>query len=135
MNARSYRIDLRHTPLDFPAITGIGESHFTGASEPHLNGDKLGLNIVEQYVLIDMNSNQQYSILAVQSLYQIPTSEVKSSEDVYGFYKDAIVAWNEVYQHAEADMPTLHKTVFPTPPIEKFKTEIDRVFSLLNNRN
>ena len=135
MNARSYRVDVRNTPLDFPAITGLGQSTFTGASEPHLNDDKLGLNIVKQYVLTDMDTNQQYSILAVQSLYQIPQRKIKSREDVYEFYKDAILAWNEVYQRAEADMPTLHKTVFPTPPIEKFKTEIDRVLSLLNSRN
>jgi hypothetical protein len=114
---------------------GLGESHFTGASEPHLNGDKLHLNIVDQYVLIDMDTNRQYTVLAVQSLYQIPMIEVKSREDVYEFYKDAILAWNEVYRRAEGDMPTLPKAVFPTPPIEKFQNEIDRVFSLLNSRN
>lgn len=135
MNARSYRVDLRNTPLDFPAINGLGQSTFTGASEPHLNGDKLGLNIVKQYVLTDMDTKQQYSILAVQSLYQIPTSEIKSREDVYEFYKDAVLAWNEMYQQAQVDMPTLHRTIFPTPPIEKYKLEIDRVFQLLNTRN
>ena len=135
MNARSYRVDVRNTPLDFPAMAGLGQSTFTGASEPHLNDDKLGLNIVQQYVLTDMDTNQHYSILAVQSLYQIPTSEINNREDVYEFYKDAILNFNEVYQRAQADMPTLHKTAFPTPPIEEYKREIDRVFELLNRRN
>ncbi len=71
MNARSYRVDFRISPLDFPAIIGLGRSALTWASEPHLNGDKLGLNIVKQYVLID-DSNKHHAVLAVQSIYQIP---------------------------------------------------------------
>ena len=134
MNARSYRVDLRISPLDFPAIIGLGGSALTWASEPHVNGDKLGLNIVKQYVLID-DSNKHHAVLAVQSIYQIPQSEIKSRENIYDFYKDATLMFNEAYRYAESQMPELPKKQFAIPPIEEYKAEIDRVFNLLNSRN
>jgi hypothetical protein len=135
MDARSYRVDVRNTPLDFPAITGLGQSSLVWQSEPHLVDDKLVLNIVMQYVLTDMDTNKHHSILAVQSIYHIPASEIKSREDVYEFYNDATIALNKKYREAEKLLPTLHKIEFSSSPIEVYKKEIDRVLNLLNSRN
>jgi hypothetical protein len=134
MNARSYRVDLRITPLDFPPTIGLGGSQLTWASEPHLDGDKLRLNITKQYLLIAGN-NPPHRVLAVESIYLIPQSQLKAREDVYEFYKDATLMFNETYRYAESQMPDLPKKQFEIPPIEEYEKEIDRVFSLLNSRN
>lgn len=74
-------------------------------------------------------------ILSVKSDYEIPSNLIKSREDVYEFYKDAMLSLNEAYQYAQSQMPTLHNISFPNLPIENYKREIDRVFRLLNSQN
>lgn len=123
------------SPLDFPPITGLGETSVVYYSEPTLVDDKLVLNIVKKYLLLDMGSKKEHDVLAVQSVYEIPQNEINSRADVYEFYKDAVLALNEAHQYAESQMPTLPKRIFPTQPIESYQPEIDRVFNLLNSRN
>lgn len=134
MNARSYRASLNLSPVDFPAIIGLGDSTVAYQSEPHIIGDKMVLNIIKTYILIDDN-NKQHSVLSAQSIYIIPCNEIKNREDVYAFYNDATQGLNEAYQYARTQMPDLFNITFPILTIENYKPEIDRVFNLLNSRN
>lgn len=135
MNARSYRVNLSPSPLDFPAIMGLGQSSVAYQSEPHINKENVLLTITKKYVLTDMNTNKEYEVFSVKSDYEIPTNQIKSREDVYAFYNDATLSLNEVYQYAKTQMPALPNIVFPNLPIENYKGEIDRVFNLLNSQN
>ena len=135
MNARSYRVNLSLSPLDFPAIMGLGQSSIDYQSEPRLNMKNVILTITKKYVLTDINSNKRYEILSAKSDYEIPSKFIKTREDVYEFYKDATLALNEAYQYVRTQLPTLHNIILPIPPIENYKGEIDRIFSLLNSQN
>jgi DNA/RNA endonuclease G (NUC1) len=135
MNARSYRVNLSVSLLDFPPIMGLGQSSVSYHSEPHLNKKNVVLTITKKYVLTDMNTNKEHEVLSVQCDYEIPTKLIKSIEDVYEFYKDATLSLNEAYQYARTQLPALPNIPFPNQPIENYKGEIDRVFSLLNSQN
>lgn len=136
MNARNYRVNLNPTPLDFPTIMGLGESSvFYQTEVPQIINNKVLLTITMKYILLDVNINKEHEILAVQSVYEIPSNEIKSRENVYEFYNDATQSLNEAYQYERKELPTLHNIVFPNQPIENYKGEIDRVFDLLNSRN
>lgn len=135
MNARSYRIDSRVSPLDFPAITGLGESSVSYLSDASIIKNRLLLMIAKMYILHDMNNDTSHTVLTVQSIYEIPPNEIKSREDVYEFYKDATLGLNEAYQYARTQLPSLLNIVFPNQAIENYQGEIDRVFNLLNSRN
>jgi len=135
MNVRSYRISLNLSPLDFPSIMGLGQSSVSYHSEPFLNNYTVLLTITNKYILTDVSNNKEHEVLSVQSVYEIPTNVLKSREDVYEFYKDAILSLNEAYQYAQTQLPTLHHILFPNHPIENYQQEIDRVFNLLNSRN
>jgi hypothetical protein len=135
MNARSYRVNLSLSPLDFPAIIGMGDSSVTYQSEPHINKNNVVLAITKKYVLTDMYANKEYEVLSVKSDYEIPFNLLRSREDVYEFYKDATLSLNEAYQYVRTQLPELHNIQFPTQPIENYKGEIDRVFILLNSQN
>lgn len=134
MNARNYRTNLRLSPLDFPAITGLGESSVAWQSEPHINKENLLLTISKKYILSEMN-NKQHEILAVTSDYEIPYKLIKTREDLYEFYIDATLSLNEAYQYVRAQMPALPIITFPVQPLESYRREIDRVFHLLNSQN
>lgn len=135
MKARSYRVNLSLSPLDFPPIMGLGQSSVSYQSEPHLNKSNLILTITKKYVLNDMNTNKEHEILSVKSDYEIPCNLLKSRDDVYEFYKDATHSLNEAYQFVRTQLPALPNITFPIQPIENYKREIDRVFSLLNSQN
>jgi hypothetical protein len=136
MNARSYRVNLSKTPVDFPAINGLGDSEvFFQTDDPSIVNNKVVLTITKKYILTDMSNNKRHEVLSVLSLYEIPSSEIKSREDVYEFYNDATVSLNEAYQDARKELPTLFNIVFPNQPIEGYQKEIDRVFNLLNSQN
>ena len=135
MNARAHRINLNLSPLDFPAISGLGQSSVSYQSEPKINNKNLLLTITKQYVLTDMDINREYVILSVQSDYEIPINLIKCREDVYEFYKDATLTLNEAYQYARRQIQTLPNVPFPIQQIETYKAEIDRVFSLLDRQN
>ena len=136
MNARSYKVGQKISPLDFPAITGLGQSSLSYQTEPpRLNNNKVVLTITKKYILLDMSNNQEHEVLSVQSVYEIPPSEIKSREDVYEFYKDATLNLNEAYQYTRMQEPSLFNIVLPNLPIENYQGEIDRVFNLLNSRN
>ena len=51
MNARSYRISLNLTPVDFPAIIELGQSTVAYQSEPHILDKMLVLNITKVFIL------------------------------------------------------------------------------------
>jgi len=135
MNARSYRVNLTISPLDFPPIMGLGQSSVSYQSEPNLNKNNVALTITKKYVLTDMNTNKEHEILSVKSDYEIPCNQIKSREDVYEFYKDATLSLNEAYQYARTQLPALPNITFPNQPIENYNGEIDRIFNLLNSQN
>jgi hypothetical protein len=136
MNARSYRVNLSISPLDFPAIMGLGESSVFFQTEiPHILNNKVVLTITKRYVLLDVNNNKQHEVLSVQSVYEIPCNELKIREDVYEFYKDATLSLNEAYQFIRTQLPSLPQILFPNQPIEIYQKEIDRVFNLLDSQN
>jgi hypothetical protein len=82
-----------------------------------------------------VNSNKEHEALTVKSVYEIRTNEIKNRDDVYEFYKDAILSLNQVYQAFRTELPTLFNISLPTPPIGHYQREIDRVFNLLESRN
>jgi hypothetical protein len=136
MDARSYRVGLNISPLDFDANGGLAESSVSFQSEPKLVKNKVFLTIIKRYILTDIYTNKHHEVLSVESIYEIPSNEIKSREDVYEFYKDATLSLNETYHHTRTtELPTLLNLVFPTPSIENYKREIDRVFNLLNSQN
>jgi hypothetical protein len=135
MNARSYRVNLSLTPVDFPAIMGLGQSSVSYQSEPHINKKNVILAITKKYVLTDINTNKDYEVISVKCDYEIPSNLIRNREDVYEFYKDATLSLNEAYQYARTQLPALPNIQFPNQPIENYKGEIDRVFSLLNSQN
>jgi hypothetical protein len=135
MNAINYRVSLNYSPLDFPSIMGLGESSVSYHSEPFLKNNKLLLTITQKYILIEVSNNKEHEVLAVTSVYEIPSNEIKNREDVYEFYKDAMVSLNKVYQAFRTELPTLFNISLPTPPIGHYQREIDRVFNLLDRRN
>jgi hypothetical protein len=135
MNARSYRVNISSSPLDFRVDGGLIDSSVSCQSEPHINKQNLALTITKMYVLTDMNTNRKHGVLAVKSDYEIPINLLRSREDVYEFYKDALLGLNETYQLHRTISPTLFNITFPNQPIESYKGEIDRVFGLLDSQN
>jgi hypothetical protein len=136
MNARSYRVNLILTPVDFPPIMGLGQSSiFFQTEPPHIINNKVVLMITKKYILVDMNTNKEHEVLTAQSIYEIPPNEIKSREDVYEFYKDATLSLNEAYQYAKTQMPALPNILLPTPQIQTYKQEIDGVFYILSSQN
>jgi len=135
MNARSYKTGLNISPLDFPPVDGIVENSVTYHSEPILNNNKVLLKITKRFILHNIGNKKEHEVLSVQSVYEIPSIEIKSREDVYEFYKDALLSLDEVYKYAQTQMPLLPSRLFPNEPIEKYQGEIDRVFNLLNSQN
>lgn len=135
MNPRSFRVNLSLSPLDFPAIIGLGQSSVFYQSEPHINKKNVLLTITKQYVITEMETNKEYKVLSVKSDYEIPINLIRSREDVYEFYNDATQTLNEAYQYARTQMPALPNIPFANQPIENYKKEIDRIFSLLNRQN
>jgi len=136
MNARTHRVKLNLSPLDFPSIMGLGQSTVAYRTEPpYMANNNVVLAITNQYILIDMDTNKENEVLTVQSVYEIPPNEIKSREDVYEFYKDALLGLNEAFQYVGTQLPTLPRISFPNQPIETYQREIDSVFNLLNSRN
>ena len=133
MNARSYRAHVNMSPLDFQVEAGLVESSVDYYSEPVIMNNMILLMITKTYVV--MYANKKHNVLSVQSIYEIPPNEIKSRENVYEFYKDAMLGLNEVYQAHRTELPDLPKIVFPALPVEAYQREIDRVFNLLNSRN
>jgi len=136
MNARSYRVNLTLSPVDFPPIMGLGQSSVSFQTEPpHIINNKVVLTITKKYILLDMSNNKEHEIFKTQSVYEIPSNEIKSREDVCEFYNDATLSLNEAYQYAQTQLPSLPNISFPNQPIETYRREIDRVFNLLDSRN
>lgn len=136
MNARSYRVNLSLSPLDFPAIIGLGESTVLYKTEsPHMMNNKVSLTITMQYTLLNVNGVKMYPVLAAQSAYEIPANQIKRREDVYEFYKDSLSGLDEAYKYAQTQLSSLPSRLFANQPIDDFQAEIDRVFSLLNSQN
>jgi hypothetical protein len=82
-----------------------------------------------------MNTNKEYEVLKAQSVYKIPTNEIKSREDVYEFFKDATISLNEGYQYTRTHEPLFPNIVLPILPIENYKQEIDGVLYILDSQN
>lgn len=135
MNASSYRVKIQDSDLDFQVKAGMTQSSVVWKSEPFLKGDKVLLDITNYYMLSDMFENTQHQALSVQCVYEIPTSSLKSREDVFEVYKDSLSVFNETYQTHKLTLPDLPKITFSPQPIEAYQNEIDRVFGLLSRQN
>ena len=103
MNARSYRVKLNLSPLDFPSMNGLGGSTVIYRSEqPVIVNNKVVLQITKAFVLVDMFDNSKmHQVLAAGSVYEIPVNEIKTRNDVYEFYKDALLSLSEAHQYAK----------------------------------
>jgi hypothetical protein len=135
MNARNHRVKLNLSPLDFPAINGLGaQTDYTQTEPPRIANNKVELKITRKFILIDIYTNKEHEVFFAQSIYEIPAEDINTREDVYEFYKDATLSLNEAYQYAQKQLP-LPDFSFPTQPIETFQKEIDGVFYLLSIRN
>ncbi len=135
MNARNCRVNLNLSPLDFPPINGLGgQSDFTQTEPPVLIKKKVILKITKKLIVTDTYANKEYEVFTAQSTYEIPTTDIKTREDVYEFYKDATLALSEAYQYVEKQMLLPHLS-FHTPSIETYQREIDRLFALLISQN
>lgn len=135
MNARNCRINLILSPLDFPPIDGLGgQSDFTQTEPLVISNKKVVLKITKKLIVTDNYANKEYDVFTAQSIYEIPTNELKHREDVYEFYKDATLGLSEAYQFVQKQMP-LPQLLFPTPSIETYQREIDSVFALLISQN
>ena len=100
MNASSHRVNLSVSPLDFPAIMGLGQPSISYRSEvPQIINNNVVLTIRKMYILTDMSTNKEYEILSVQSVYEIPIYKINSRGDIYEFYKDATQSLNEAYRY------------------------------------
>jgi len=84
------------------------------------------------FVLNDMDG-KQHNVLSAQSIYKIPPADIKNREDVYEFYKDALLMLNEAYQYAQTQMPALPIRSFAYQPIEGYQKKINAFFNLLNS--
>lgn len=136
MNARSYRVNLRSSDLNFIANAGMTETTIAYITDsPVIVNDKVRLKIIKGIVHTDMFTNESHEVLKVQSSYEIPVNEIKTRNDVYEFYKDATISLNETYKALQRQRPTLPDRHFPFLPIENYQNEIDRVFSLIDGRN
>ena len=135
MNARNYRVALNVSPLDFPPVNGIVENAVTYQSEPFLNNNMLLLKITNKFIFYNVNNMKEHEVLSVESIYEVPTNEIKSRVDVYAFYKDALLGLDETYKYAQTQMLLLPSRPFPNQPIDAYELEIDRVFNLLISRN
>jgi hypothetical protein len=135
MNARSYRVDLIISPLDFPPVDGVVENSVTYHSERFLKNNKVLLKITKKFILHNVDNKKEHEVISVQSVYEIPSNEIKSREDVYEFYNDALQSLDEVYKYAQTRLPLLPSRLFSKEPIENYKGEIDRVFNLLIGQN
>jgi hypothetical protein len=136
MNARNYRVDLKLSPLDFPAINGLGRQVDSTQTEPPvIIKNKVVLKITNAFTLIDVFADKEYEVFKAQSVYEIPVNEIKTREDIYEFYKDATSGLSEAYQNVQKQMPLLPNRSFPTQPVKTFEKEIGGIFYLLISRN
>ncbi len=135
MNARSYRVGLNISAIDFPAVDGILENYVAYQSEPFINNNRLLLKITKKFILNNVVNKREHEVISVQSVYEILVNEIKSREDIYEFYKDALVGLDEAYKDAQTRLPFPNIRLYPQHPIEDYKIEIDRVFNLLVRQN
>lgn len=135
MNARNCRVKLNLSPLDFPAINGLGgQSDYTRTEPPIIVNSKIVLKITKKFIVTETYTKKEHEVFTAQSIYEIPASDIKAREDIYEVYKDATLGLSEAYQYAQKRMP-LPTLSFPVPPIETYQREIDGIFHLLNSRN
>lgn len=134
-NARQYRTEYNLSALDFPAITGPGTSKIDFKTEPpFIVNNKVKLKITNKFILVEFYNSKEHEVLTAVSVYEIPVNNIKVRESIYECYKDAISGLNEAYAYAKKQLP-LPDIIFPAPPIETYRKEIDGVFYLLNTLN
>lgn len=108
MNARNYRVSLELSPLDFPAITGLGETSISWRSEPPvIVNNKVVLIITKALILTDMSTNKEPEVLKAKFVYEVPANKIKTRGDVYEFYTGAILNLSEAYQYMQKQLPQL----------------------------
>ncbi len=136
MNARNYRVSINLSPLDFPAINGLGsQADFIQTEPPVIVKNNVILKITRAIILIESYTNIEYEVLKAQSVYEIPVNDIKTREDIYEFYKDTTLSLNDAYQYVQKQISQLPNLSSTTQSIETYEREIDGVFHLLSSRN
>jgi hypothetical protein len=136
MNAINYRVNIKLSELDFPAINGLGSQiDFTQTDPPFVVNNKVVLIITKALILKETYTNKEYEVFRMQSKYEFVVNDIKAREDIYEFYKDATLGLSEAYQYARTQLPDLPNISFSSLPIENYQKEIDGVFSLLYREN
>lgn len=136
MNARKYRIEVNLSPLDFPAINGLGKSSILPITESAvIINNKLALKITNVLFITDIYNNSEHQILKIQSKYEIPVNDIKTKVDMFEIYKDVTLNLSEAYQYVQKQEPALPNISFPIPSIETYQSNIDSVFNLLSSLN
>lgn len=135
MNAGGFRVGVNLSPLDFPSINALGRpAHLTQVEPPLVIEGKLKLSITNKFLLTDMNENKEYEILSAQSIYEIPTNIINTTEDIYAFYKDATLLLISAYRYVQTQRP-LPDIPLSVLPIGHYTSEIERILNLLNSQN
>ena len=135
MNARNYRVKLNLSPIDFPALIGLGiQSAVTLTDPPSIINSKLVLKITKIFLLTETSTNKEYEVLKAQSDYEIPIIDIKTAENLYEFYKDAELSLDEAYQYAQKRIP-LPPVQFPREAAENYQKESDSIFKFISSLN
>jgi hypothetical protein len=135
MDAKNYRVKLNLSPIDFPAINGLGkQSTLTRTDPPGIVESKLVLSITKAFLLTEIYTNKEHEIFKAQSIYEVPIKDIKTKEDLYGFYKDAELSLNQAYQYAQSQS-ALPPVQFPPEPIENYQKECEAIFLFIGSLN
>lgn len=135
MNAKNHRVKLNISPLDFPPINGLGMSSVLTLTEtPKISNGKLDIKISKTFLLTDSYTKKEHEILKVQSVYEIPISEIISNEDLYELYKDASLNFQQAYQYAQSKIP-LPSLNIEFEPIKNYEKEFKSIFIFISSLN
>lgn len=135
MDASKYRTDIKRSPIDFPPIIGLAmQSIFTTTDTPKIINGKLQLKLTKGILITETDSKIEHKIFDLSIVYQIPISEIKTDDDLYEFYKDALLNLIQSYQYAQS-LTSLPVFQFPLEPSEKFSKEYATIFHAINSLN
>lgn len=135
MNARNYRVNLILSPIDFPAICGLGmQSTLTLTDPPNFVNGKLILKITKTFLITESYTSKEFEVLKAQSVYEAPINDIKTKEDLYEFYKDAELNLSQAYQYAQTQIP-LPPIQFPPEPISDYQKVSDSIFQFISSLN
>lgn len=135
MNIRNYRFNLILSPIEFPALSGLGiQSILTMTDSPNFVNGKLILKIIKTLLITESYTSKEHEVLKAKSIYEVPINDIKTKEDLYEFYKDAELNLSQTYQNAKAKIP-LPPMQFPPEPIGNYQKASDTIFQYISSLN